>query len=63
MKLNKLFLKIPKDAGWLLPGLEVKRWFILLIFGAIIAAIGLCIICNLKPVYSLINMIMKITQM
>ena len=63
MKINKFFLKIPKDAGWLLPGLEVKRWFILLIIGAIMAAIGLCIIYNLRPVYSLINMIMKITQM
>lgn len=63
MKINKLFLKIPKDAGWLLPGLEIKRWFLLLILGAVCAVIGLCIICNLKPVYSLINMIMKITQM
>lgn len=63
MKFTKLFLRIPKDAGWLLPGLEVKRWFLLLITGAILATIGLCIIYNLRPVYSLINMIMKITQM
>ncbi len=63
MKFNKLFIRIPKDAGWLLPGLEVKRWFLLIITGAIIAAIGLCIIYNLRPVYSLINMIVKITQM
>ena len=63
MKFDKLFLKIPKDAGWLLPGLEVKRWFLLLITGALMAAVGFCIIYNLKPVYSLIRMIMKITQM
>lgn len=63
MKISKLFLKIPKDAGWLLPGLEIKRWFILIIFGAIIATVGLCIISNLKPVYTLIKMIMKMTQM
>ena len=63
MKFNKLFLHIPKDAGWLLPGLEVKRWFVLIITGAIMAAVGLCIIYNLKPVYSLIRMIMKLTQM
>ena len=63
MKFNKLFIRIPKDAGWLLPGLEVKRWFLLIITGAILAAIGLCIIYNLRPVYSLINMIVKITQM
>ncbi|MBQ9245150.1 YvcK family protein [bacterium] len=63
MKLSKLLFKIPKDAGWLLPGLEVKRWFILLITGAVLASIGFCIIYNLKPIYSLIKMIMKITQM
>ncbi len=63
MKVSKLFLRIPKDAGWLLPGLEVKRWFLLLIIGALMAAVGLCIIYNLKPVYTLIKMIMKITQM
>ena len=63
MKFNKLFLYLPKDAGWLLPGLEVKRWFVLIITGAVMATIGLCIIYNLRPVYSLIRMIMKITQM
>ncbi len=63
MKLSKFSLKIPKDAGWLLPGLEVKRWFILIITGALMAAIGLCIITNLRPVYSLIKMIMNLTQM
>lgn len=63
MKLSKFSLKIPRDAGWLLPGLEVKRWFILIIIGAVSATIGLCIISNLRPVYSLIKMIMKLTQM
>ena len=63
MKFDKLFNKIPKDAGWLLPGLEVKRWFILIITGAVIAAVGLCIISNLRPVYTMIDMIVKITQM
>ncbi len=63
MKLNKFSLKMPKDAGWLLPGLEVKRWFILIITGAVLAAIGLSIITNLRPVYVLINMILKLTRM
>jgi uncharacterized cofD-like protein len=63
MKLSKLMFKIPKDAGWLLPGLEVKRWFMLLILGAIFAAIGICIIYNLRPIYYLIKMIMNIAQM
>ncbi|MBQ8886089.1 MAG: YvcK family protein [Candidatus Gastranaerophilales bacterium] len=63
MKFNKLFLHIPKDAGWLLPGLEIKRWFVLIITGVVMATVGLCIIYNLRPVYTLIKMIMKITQM
>lgn len=62
MKFNKLFLHIPRDAGWLLPGLEVKRWFILIITGAIIATVGLCIVWNLKPIHFLYNGILKITQ-
>ena len=62
MKLSKLFLKMPKDAGWLLPGLEVKRWFILIITGVVIASIGLCIIFDLKPALYLINMIYKLVQ-
>ncbi len=62
MKLNKFSIKIPKDAGWLLPGLNVKRWFILIITGAVLAAVGLCIITNLRPVYTLIKMIMRLTQ-
>ena len=63
MKLSKFSLKIPRDAGWLLPGLEIKRWFVLIITGAILATVGLCIITNLRPIYSMIKMILKITQM
>ena len=43
--------RIPKDAGWLLPGLQVKRWFGLIIVGTIIALLGLCVIFNMRPVY------------
>lgn len=63
MKLSKLLFKMPRDAGWLLPGLEIKRWFFLIITGAITVAVGVCIITGLKPVYTLIRMIMKITKM
>lgn len=68
MKTSKIANKIlsvlvPKDAGWLIPGLEIKRWFFLIITGAVTATIGLCIICNLRPLYSLVNLIMRVTQM
>ncbi len=62
MKLLKNTIKIPKDAGWLMPGLEIKRWFLMIIIGTILSAIGLCIILNLRPIYFLMNLIMQIAQ-
>lgn len=44
-------IKMPKDAGWLLPGLQIKRWFGLIILGTVIALLGLCVIFNMRPVY------------
>lgn len=44
-------IRMPKDAGWLLPGLQVKRWFGLIILGTIIALLGLCVLFNMRPVY------------
>ena len=51
MKKMSYKFRIPKDAGWLLPGLQVKRWFGLIIVGTIIALLGLCVIFNMRPVY------------
>ncbi len=47
--LNKI--RMPKDAGWLLPGLQIKRWFGLIILGSIFAFLGLCVMFNMEPVY------------
>ena len=50
--MKKLFkIRIPKDAGWLLPGLQVKRWFGLIILGTVISLLGLCVLFNMRPVY------------
>lgn len=62
MKFVRNILKMPKSAIWLLPGLEVKRWFMLLIVGTIVSVIGLCIVLNLRPVYFLIKIIMQAAQ-
>lgn len=61
-RLLKNTIRMPKDAGWLLPGLEVKRWFLIIIIGTILSTIGFCIVLNLKPIYFLMNLIMKIAQ-
>ena len=55
-------IKIPKGAGWLLPGLEVKRWFSLIIIGTTLALLGLCIVFDLKPIYWLIKVLLKIAR-
>lgn len=59
--LNKLKqLKFPNDAIWLLPGLRVKRWFGLIIFGAVLAAIGATFLFKLEPIYFLVTTAKKI---
>ena len=49
-----------KEAGWLLPGLEVKRWFALIFLGSLLITIGLMIFFNLRPVYFIMEFIRKI---
>ncbi|MBR2525925.1 YvcK family protein [bacterium] len=52
-----------KEAGWLLPGLEVKRWFALIFLGSLFITIGLMILFNLRPVYFIMEFIRKIAIM
>ncbi len=61
-KYLKAYIKLPKDIGWLLPGLQVKRWFALIFFGTIFVGLGLLIIFNLRPVYFLLTILVKILQ-
>lgn len=53
-------VKMPKDAIWLVPGLHVKRWFILIIIGTILAAFGLALFFKLEPIIFLIDLARKI---
>lgn len=59
MSKNNFFnkLRMPKDAGWLLPGLQVKRWFVLIIMGTFFSLLGISIIFNLRPVYFVVGML------
>lgn len=56
--LNKI--RMPKDAGWLLPGLQIKRWFGLIILGSIFAILGLCVMFNMEPVYFAIRILKNV---
>lgn len=44
-------IKMPKDAGWLIPGLQVKRWFAMIFFGSLLIIIGTMIVFNMRPVF------------
>lgn len=51
---------MPKQAGWLLPGLQVKRWFALIFVGAVLITVGILILFDLKPIYNTMQFIQQI---
>ena len=53
-------IKIPKQAGWLIPGLQVKRWFALIFIGTVFMTIGILILFDLQPIYNTMQFISKI---
>ena len=50
-------LKFPKIAGWLIPGLEVKRWFGLVFLGIALVVVGFMMISDMRPVFIVIEWI------
>ena len=61
-KIRDTFRDKMKEAGWLLPGLEIKRWFALIFLGSLLITIGLMIFFNLRPVYFIMEFIRKIAM-
>ncbi len=53
-------IKMPKQAGWLIPGLQVKRWFALILFGTALMTVGILILFDLQPIYNTMQFISKI---
>jgi uncharacterized cofD-like protein len=52
--------KMPKQVGWLVPGLQVKRWFALIFVGTVLMTIGILILFDLQPIYNTMEFIKKI---
>lgn len=52
-------MKMPKDAGWLIPGLQVKRWFALIFVGAVLMTVGFLILCDIRPIFYTMEFIRK----
>ena len=55
MNMKKNMMKIPKDAGWLIPGLEVKRWFALIFLGSVLIMIGILTLSSPRSVYNFLS--------
>lgn len=62
MRFFKDNLKMPKDAGWLLPGLQVKRWFALIFFGSLLMIVGAMMIFNMRPIYFTMEFIKNLAE-
>ena len=61
-KIFKKEIKMPKDAGWLMPGLQVKRWFAMIFFGSLLILLGTMIFFNMRPVFFTIEFIRYIAE-
>lgn len=55
-------IKMPKQIGWLIPGLQVKRWFALIFVGTVLMTIGILILFDIKPIYYTMQFISKIAN-
>ena len=55
-------IKMPKQIGWLIPGLRVKRWFALILVGALLITFGVLILFDIKPVFYTMQFISKIAN-
>lgn len=52
-------VKVAKDVGWLIPGLNVKRWLFLIFLGSVFIILGFMIILDIRPIYTTMELIRK----
>ncbi len=55
-------LRVPKQIGWLVPGLQVKRWFALTLVGTILMTVGILIWFDIKPIFYTMQFISKVAN-
>lgn len=57
-------LRFPKVSKitWLLPGLQIKRWFFLIFLGTLLVFLGILIVLNLHPIHVSMELVRKIAQ-
>lgn len=52
-------VNVKKEVGWLLPGLEVKRWFFLIFLGSIMIVFGFMVLAGIHPLYKAVEFIQR----
>lgn len=52
-------VRVSKDVGWLIPGLNVKRWLFLIFLGSVLMVLGFLIIFDIRPIYQTMELIRK----
>ena len=52
-------VKVTKDVGWLIPGLNVKRWLFLIFLGSVLMVLGALIIFDIRPIYQIMEFVRK----
>ena len=53
-------VNVKKEVGWLLPGLEVKRWFALIFLGSAMIAFGFMALAGVRPIYNIAKFMQEI---
>lgn len=62
MKKFKNNMKMPEEARWLMPGLQVKRWFALIFLGAVCMTLGVLILFDVRPIFYTMSFIQKVAR-
>jgi uncharacterized cofD-like protein len=55
-------MRMPQEAKWLVPGLQVKRWFALIFLGAVFMTLGILILFDIKPIFYTMEFIRKVAS-
>ncbi|MFH0702290.1 MAG: gluconeogenesis factor YvcK family protein [bacterium] len=56
------YKNVSRMATWLLPGMQIKRWFLLTFWGTFLISLGIAIMLDLHPVHQSIELVKTVAQ-
>lgn len=62
VKIKNISKNVKEDMMWLMPGLQVKRWFALIFVGSVLMTLGFLVLCDIKPVFYTMQFIRRIAM-